>query len=71
MAISFEKQPYNVYFVMDDDWYINGERVMLGSVGMSEEDPFYYFTPSGHMLYGEQLIEIAKELNELNYSWEE
>ncbi len=71
MAISFEKQPYNVYFVKGDDWYINDERVMLGSVGQSEEDSFYYFTPSGHMLYGEQLIKVAEKLNELNYSWEE
>ena len=67
MSISFEKQPYNVWFVIDDDWYINDERVMLGSVGKSEEDSFYYFTPSGHMLYCKQLIKIAEKLDELNY----
>jgi hypothetical protein len=55
---------------MDEDWYINDEQVMLGSIGPSEDDTFYYFTPSGHMLYGEQLIKIAEKLNELNYSGE-
>jgi len=70
MSISFEKQPYNLYFVVDEDWYINDERVMLGSIGISEDDTFYYFTPSGHMLYSSQLKKIAEKLNELNYSEE-
>lgn len=65
--ISFEKTVYGICVVYDDDWYINDKRVMLGSIGMSEEDSFYYFQPSGHMLYDEQLEEITAKVKSLNY----
>ena len=66
--ISFEETAYGLITVVDEDWYINGKRVMLGSIGRSEEDTFYYFQPSGHMLYDEQLEEIAAKVRTLNYS---
>ena len=66
--ISFEETAYGLITVVDEDWYINDKQVMLGSIGMSEEDTFYYFQPSGHMLYDEQLEEIAAKVRSLNYA---
>lgn len=66
--ISFEETAYGIIFVVDSDWYINDRWVVLGSIGRSEEDTFYYFQPSGHMLYDEQLEEIAAKVRSLNYT---
>ena len=66
--ISFEETSYGLINIFDEDWYINDKRVMLGSIGQSEEDTFYYFQPSGHMLYDEQLEEIAAKVRALNYA---
>lgn len=67
MRVKFENT-VNIIMVIGEHWYEHNVEVILGSIGQSEDDSYYYFTPSGHILEYQQLREIYEKVYELNYA---
>jgi hypothetical protein len=67
MRVKFENT-VNIIMVIGEHWYEHNVEVILGSIGQSEDDSYYYFTPSGHPIEVRQLRLIADKVYELNYA---
>lgn len=67
MVVMFEKVG-GMLIVKGDDWYEYAKYVVLGSIAQSEEDSYYYFQPSGHILEYNQMKKICEKVYELNYA---
>ena len=66
MIVTF-KEVTGMYMVTGEHWYEHNTEVILGSIGQSEDDDYFYFHPSGHPLEVNQIKMIYEKVYELNY----